>query len=188
MNFTNCPVFGAHYRQTINGFSPPPKNDSQKGDDNTTMKNKLEYIRRVPLFTSLEDEELGFLATLLTSHTFEAGHSIVHANEPGNALSIIVEGQVNVLLQGKNVQPIVINELGPGDFFGEMSLIDGQPRSADVVCVTPVTCLQLNRADFQKTIHRYPTLMSELLKELCLRLRHANDMIKGINISQMYIY
>ncbi len=152
------------------------------------MKRYIEYIRNVSLFQSIEDKELEILASLLEKREYQAEETVVKANEPGNALFIIVEGRAIVVLKDEDGTEIFLDELGPGRFFGEISLIDGMSRSADVISLTPLSVLRLGRDDFQNVVHQHPSLMYEMLQELCHRLRYANDRIKGVNISQMYIY
>jgi CRP-like cAMP-binding protein len=148
----------------------------------------MAYIANVPLFKSLQEHEQKILAAHLNSRRYDAGETVITEGEKSDTLYIIIEGRAKVVLKRQQAEEIVISELGPGDFFGEMALLDGKPRSADVICLTDSNMFCLEREDFNDVAKRNPSILQCLIIELCDRLRRANDMIKGVNISQMYIY
>ncbi|MCD4719167.1 MAG: cyclic nucleotide-binding domain-containing protein [Desulfobacula sp.] len=152
------------------------------------MEGNIGYIRNVSLFKALQENELKLLSSHLSTHEFNEGETVIHEFEKSNALYILVEGRVKVVLKEADGKEIVMEELGPDQFFGEMGLLDGKPRSADVVCIPRCRMLRLDREDFYEVVKRNPSILHSLVIELCDRLRRANDMIKGVNISQMYIY
>ncbi len=152
------------------------------------MHQYLEYIRNVSIFRNIRYKELEILAALLEKREYPEGENVIQCNDPGNALFIIVEGRAKVILTDEEGNDFLLDELGPGQFFGEISLIDGKARSTDVFSATPLTVLRLKRRDFQDIMHRCPSIMLEMLEVLCHRLRHSIDRLKGVNISQMYIY
>ncbi len=152
------------------------------------MGNYTGYIANVDLFKSLGEDELRLLSDLLKSQTYEKGEAVIHENEESDALYIIVEGTVKVCLKGTDGKEILIEKLGNGQFFGEIGLLDGKPRTADVICIGPAKMLKLSREDFYGLVKRNPAIFHNMVIELCERLRRANDLIKGANISQMYIY
>jgi CRP/FNR family transcriptional regulator, cyclic AMP receptor protein len=152
------------------------------------MGQNMAYIENVPLFKSLQEHELRILAAHLSSRKYSEGETVISEGEKSTDLYIIIEGRARVSLKRQQAEDITIDELGPGQFFGEMGLLDGKPRSADVVCLTECNMFCLEREDFNEVVKRNPSILQSLVIELCDRLRRANDMIKGVNISQMYIY
>lgn len=152
------------------------------------MGQNMAYIANVSLFKSLKEHELRILSAHLNLRKYGEGQTVISEGEKSTALYIIIEGRAKVVLKRQQAEDIVIDELGPGRFFGEMGLLDGKPRSADVVCLTACNMFCLEVEDFNEVVKRNPSILYSLVVELCDRLRRANDMIKGVNISQMYIY
>src|SRR5947209_18989 len=105
--------------------------------------DKVEMLRKVPLFQNLSTGELNTIARHTDEITSEAGRTLLHEGENARELLIVLEGTVRVDHAGQT-----ITELGPGEFVGEMGLIDGKPRSADVVAVTPISALVIESRSF----------------------------------------
>ena len=127
----------------------------------------LEQLRAVPLFAGLKDRQLKDLLgrTRVVEHT--AGE-IVEEGTKGVGFHLILDGTVTVLQHGK-----VRRTLGPGDYFGEISLIDGKPRSASIRPEGAVTTLSLTAWNFQPLLEKHPQLNHELLLGLCAHVREA---------------
>jgi CRP/FNR family transcriptional regulator, cyclic AMP receptor protein len=123
----------------------------------------------IPLFKSLSKEELKELANSSKETSFPSGTSIVKEGDAGLGFYLIVEGQALVKRNGK-----ILSKLGRGNFFGEMSLFDDQPRSADVVAAEPTKCLVLLRWNFWALVSKNPQIARGLLKEMARRLRATN--------------
>src|SRR5262245_13437855 len=109
--------------------------------------NKVERaLRGVPLLTGLSDDELHALCAQVTVHTYPAGPAIVAQGEAGASVYIVLSGRADVLHHDKpGADATRLNELTPGDFFGEISLLEDLPRSADVIAAIPTTCVVLSR-------------------------------------------
>jgi CRP-like cAMP-binding protein len=140
----------------------------------------LEVLRQVPLFASLPDEELGAFAPLMRERRFPRGSVILMQGDPGDALYVIASGQVKVVLIGEDGREVILSVLGLGSFFGEMALLDNDPRSAHVVAMEEATLLQLRREDFQTRLRSSPDVAIALLRELTHRLRRADDTIGSL--------
>lgn len=123
-------------------------------------------LATVPLFSALSRRELKRVAQVAKQVTFETGDVIAEEGEEGLAFYVILGGEATVRRRGKTVATLI-----PGDHFGEVSLIDGGPRTAAVVAATPLRCLSLLRWDFRALIEKEPSLAPKLLKELARRLR-----------------
>jgi len=143
------------------------------------MKIK-ELLRIVPLFSDLEDEELELLAQASYPAHFYKGQVILMEEEEGNTLFVIERGKVKVSVQDKEGRELVLAVLGEGDFFGEMAILDGKPRSASVVALEDTLALTLRRGDFLNIIHRNPWVAVRLLEEMAKRIRKADVKMKSL--------
>jgi CRP/FNR family transcriptional regulator, cyclic AMP receptor protein len=122
------------------------------------------------LFRSLGKEEISEIANSSKETTFESGTSIVKEGDAGLGFYVIVDGQAIVKRKGR-----ILSKIGRGSFFGEMALLDDQPRSADVVAAEPTKCLVLLRWNFWSAVSKNPKIARGLLQEMARRLRATND-------------
>lgn len=139
----------------------------------TNPLTRLPALRRVPIFRGLAKETLFDIARKTKEVAYPAGATVVHEGDPGDALCLIVEGTVEVRTHGR-----VVATMTGGDFFGEISLFDGKPRSADVVAVDEVVVYTLSSADFE-TLLNHPYVARTALKSLAQRVREAHDSLGG---------
>ena len=143
-------------------------------------------LRRVSIFSELSAETLGDLSKRIWQRTAEAGSVIVSHEEPGDALFVIASGKVKVVLYGETGREIILSILRDGDFFGEMSLLDRQPRSANVVAVEESQLLGLDRDAFQTHLTAHPSTALAILAEMSNRLRHADEVIGNLALLDVY--
>ncbi len=136
-----------------------------------------QVLRTVPLFAGLSDAEVATLATLTRERRYPKGAVIVFRDDPGDALYVVAEGQVKVVLVAEDGREVILSVLGPGHVFGEMALLDEQPRSAHVIAMQDSILLVLRREDFQAQLRATPGLAIGLLRELTRRLRRADEQI-----------
>jgi CRP/FNR family transcriptional regulator, cyclic AMP receptor protein len=134
---------------------------------------RQDWLARVPLFRDASPESLMRVAEATGELTFEAGQHIVQKGQIGNGLYIVVSGRVSVR-QGAET----LARLGPGDFFGELTVIDQRPRSASVVADEPTTCLALASWDLLALLRDDPRLALNLLTELAGRLRATMEHLR----------
>ncbi len=132
-----------------------------------------DLLSAVPLFEGLSRRELEAMLRGAKDVNVEAGKRIVEQGENGVGFHLIVEGRCSVRVDDREVA-----SLGPGDYFGEMSLIDGGPRSATVVAETPVRTLSLTSWTFLPLLDENPSIARKLLVEMSRRLRAAERSIK----------
>jgi CRP/FNR family transcriptional regulator, cyclic AMP receptor protein len=125
-----------------------------------------ESLRRVPIFSALDRRELDLLAKLIKEQRYPAGTTIVKAGAGGHGLYIIKEGNVSVVRDGKNVAA-----MGPGQFFGEISVLDGGPRTADVRADTDTVCLTLVSWEVKPLLMENASITYKMLVEMIKRLR-----------------
>jgi CRP/FNR family transcriptional regulator, cyclic AMP receptor protein len=132
----------------------------------------VERIRSVPLFSGSDDKELQRVAAIAKEVEFPAGKVIAKQGETGVGFHMIAEGEATVSVDG-----VEHATLGPGSFFGEISLIDGGPRSATVTAKTDLKTSSLTSWDFNALLDQYPELARSLLVQLCRRLRSVEQKI-----------
>ena len=136
--------------------------------------DKLDTLRRVPAFSRLTEDQLILLSASVGTQSFARDEMIFQQGSIGSALYIIVSGQVRILLLSEAGQEHTIAIFRTGDFFGELALLDGQPRSASAKALEPTVALMLHRAAFLHTINACPPIAAALLEAMALRLRQTN--------------
>jgi CRP-like cAMP-binding protein len=135
-------------------------------------------LRSVPLFAELDDAAAAALERLARRRAFAEGEVIVSEAERGDALFLLLSGKVKVVLYGESGREVILSTFKTrGDFFGEMSLLDDEPRSATVLASAPSTLLVLSRADFRAHLARHPGVAVQVMTELSRRLRRADAVI-----------
>ena len=160
--------------------------------EGVSVEERLGHLLHLPMFREMTPAELTPLAAACRVDHFRAGEAIVRQGEPGNSVYIILDGRVEVLahIENNGVQSeSVVSWLVAGDTLGELSLLDGQPRSATCVAMTDTTCLCLAREEFLAAMQRHWKLTHSLLEVVAVRLRnadrrlaeHATDPLTGVN-------
>jgi CRP-like cAMP-binding protein len=146
----------------------------------------VETLRRVPLFAQLGPDELQRVAAMARERPYPRNSVIVFENDPGDALFVVAAGQVKVVLVGEDGREVILAVLGPGDFFGELALIDDEPRSAHVIAMDDARLLVLRRDDFHQALEAHPRIALGLLRALSRRLRRADDKIGALVLLDVY--
>ena len=144
---------------------------------------KIDLLQSVSLFWELSKEELGHIADKMVSSHFENGNYIFLEDSEGEKCFFVVEGSVKVTRLSKDGREVILTIMNPGDFFGEMSLLDGESRSANVIALEKTEVLTLNREDFLVVLHEYPTIAIQLVKEMAGRLRKSDRQIASLSLS-----
>lgn len=132
--------------------------------------NRAELLRACPLFNGVGAEGLAALGGVATEVSFPPGHVIARQGEIGTGFFIVIEGMVRVVRDGA-----VLAHLGSGDFFGELSVLDGRPRNAMVTAQAETTCLAIATWDFEAALLANPTVTLAILRGVAARLREASD-------------
>jgi CRP/FNR family cyclic AMP-dependent transcriptional regulator len=143
-------------------------------------------LSEIPLFAQLTPEELGELASLLKLRPFTAGDTIVLVGLAGQEFFLIREGRVAISLPDDEGKEVVLASLGPGHFFGEISLLDGGPRTATASAETDAVLWELGRADFLNFISRHPLVAIQMMTVLGRRQRETNEKLRAIkNVNEV---
>jgi CRP/FNR family transcriptional regulator/CRP/FNR family cyclic AMP-dependent transcriptional regulator len=156
------------------------------GMEGTEMRQYVDFLRKVPLFSELEEDELLQIAEVVREQHYRKNVTIFHINAPGNALFILKNGLVKVTIEDQHGREIILRILYPTDFFGEMSLLDGMPRSATVTTQEPTDALIVYREHFLSLIERSPKILLNVTATLSRRLRRMNDLIRSLAFYDVY--
>lgn len=142
-------------------------------------------LAAIPLFSELEEEQLTLVAGYLKRRSFSEREIIVKRDSPGDALFIIVAGKAKVSYVEEENETIIA-VLSAGEFFGELSIIDGEGRSADVSAVEQTEVLILSASDFRQCLETMPAIAFSLLKEIAGRLRRSTTWIRALSSQDVY--
>lgn len=139
-------------------------------------------LRRCVLFCRVADADLDACVDSLRARRFRRDETVFHQGDPGDALHVVVRGTVKILLPTPGGgEPAILATLGPGAFFGELALLDDEPRSASAVALEPTETLVLGRAAFDHLLETAPSLRHALLAALAGELRRLTDHVEGLH-------
>ena len=144
-------------------------------------KNNL--LKSVSLFYDLSEKELGYISSRMITKNFETASLIFMENSEGEKCFFVSEGSVKVTRLSKDGKEVILAMLNKGEFFGEMALLDGESRSANVIALEKTEVLTLNREDFLSVLEEYPQIAIQLLKEMAHRLRKSDRQIASLSLS-----
>jgi CRP/FNR family transcriptional regulator/CRP/FNR family cyclic AMP-dependent transcriptional regulator len=150
------------------------------------MMTYADFLKLVPLFEELESEELDQLTSLVREQHYKKNTTIVHVDDPGSALFILKSGLVKITIEDQSGYEMILRMLYPTDFFGEMSLLDGMPRSANVITQEPSEVLTIYRDHFLNIIEKSPKILLKMTAALSKRLRKANELIHSLAFFDVY--
>jgi CRP-like cAMP-binding protein len=136
---------------------------------------RVRYLQRVPIFSGFDEADLRGVVKLSKIVETPAGAVVTEIGQPGDSFFVLIDGTVAVRT------PLGAGaELHPGDFFGEMSLLDGEPRSATIVAATPLRLLVVERAQFWTLLNETPELVTRILTTLSRRVRRLEQTVDAI--------
>jgi CRP-like cAMP-binding protein len=144
------------------------------------ISQTADFLATIPLFSGLQRDELQRFADLTRERSYPKGSVILFQDDPGDSLFVLRSGRVKVVLIGEDGREVILGVLEPGAHFGELALIDDQPRSAHVIAMEDANLLILRREDFRRRVEANPTVAWALLTELSRRLRRADVKIGGL--------
>ena len=146
------------------------------------------FLLATPFFGGLKDASLDLLVSMLVERRFDAGATVVAEGEAGRSMFVVHAGELEVSKLAGSGQALRMSDLGPGDFFGEMTLIEMQNRSATVVAKSQAVLYELTARDlytcYKADIHAYVMVMQNINRELCRRLRRADNRIAELLMLQ----
>ncbi len=145
------------------------------------MKNLM--IKNIPIFADLKDDILEKIYNLLQKRNYKHNNMILMEEDFGDTLFILNKGSVKITRLSDDGREVILSILGEGDFFGEMSIFDGESRSANVVALEDSEVYILKRGDFIDLLEKHPKIAIALLQELATRLRKSDQQIEGLSLS-----
>ena len=141
----------------------------------------IEMLRKVPLFAELDELELASIAALSSSIDIPKKSIVVQESDPGDSMYVILDGEVKVSTYSVDGREVVLALLGKGSFFGEMSLLDEQPRSANVTTMQDSKFANIRRRDLVQLLMDQPVISLKLLTEIAVRLRKTSRVLERIS-------
>jgi CRP-like cAMP-binding protein len=144
------------------------------------MTTSSELLTKVPILAGLSNEDREALASAIARKRYRRGDIVMQKDEPGHALFIVERGTVRIYVPSSQGNDLILAVLGPGDFFGDLSLLDGRPRSASAAVGTDATLLTLERADFIALLTRRPAAAMAVLEAVAGRLRETDEMASDL--------
>jgi len=159
--------------------NPLPEVAETMNDADAPASMTLEALRSVPLFSSLDDEAARALRRLLGVEERAAGAVLFRAGDTGDRMYLIEAGRVRIHVRDADGDDLTLAELAGGDFFGEMALLDGKPRSAQATVSEDARLAVLSREDFNNFVHRTPDVALRMLGALAERLRHTDELLRS---------
>ncbi len=151
-----------------------------------SMLSNLELIRRVPLFSMLTAGQAESVSAAVVKRRFKRGETVVEQNKKSNALFILLTGRARVVTTDARGREVILATLQPGDYLGEMSLIDNQPHSASVITELQTDVLMLERGEFARCLPENTSMAYAVMKGLVQRLRVADRKIESLALMDVY--
>ncbi len=139
-----------------------------------------DLIGKASLFGELEPQELEALARAAERQEFQRDETVFAAHEPADSFYVVANGRVKVCVSSAGGKELILATLGPGQFFGEMALLDDATRSASVVAQLATVAYRIRRSDFERLLEQHPAIARKLLRELSLRLRRSNAQMESL--------
>src|SRR5438132_9260070 len=144
------------------------------------LSEETQSLARVPLFKLLEPHELEHLAEEVDQVNYKAGETIFNEHDRGDALYILEEGNVRIWVYDEDVKEVTLAELKPGDFFGELAVLDRGERSSSATAVTDIHLHRLSSDDFQKFLTDHPDAAIDVICEIAQRMRQTNLLVSQL--------
>ena len=143
-------------------------------------------LKSVPLFASFQEEQLRLLIPVVTRRSAPRGSVIMAAGDQIDSLYMVISGRLKVMMGDAEGKEVILSLIGPGEFFGEMGLIDEAPRSASVVTIEPCELLSISKRDFKKSLSENFEMSMAVMRGLVRRLREADRKIGSLALLDVY--
>jgi len=139
--------------------------------------DEADSLSRIPLFQRLTPEELEQLAAEVDQVKFDPDETIFNEQDKGDALYVVEAGSVRIWVLDEDVEPVTLKELGPGEFFGELAVLDRGPRSTNATAIVETTLHRLSSDDFQAFLMKHPDVAIDVICEIGARMRQTNMLV-----------
>ena len=155
------------------------------GDPRQSAGNKLSVLRKHPIFADLEPEALDQLCRYAKHTTLKRGTTIFSKGDGGSSVIAVISGTVKISISSPDGRNAILNLIGPGEVFGEMSVLSSQPRSADAIANTNCELFVIDRREFLPFVRSQPSLMMKFIELLCERLRSTSDQLEQVILQDL---
>jgi CRP-like cAMP-binding protein len=150
--------------------------------DSSHHSDRAGFLKRVPIFSELASKDLERISAVAHLRHYHKEQVILIEEEVGQTLFIVMSGQVKISRISEDGREVILAVMGEGDFFGELSLLDGHSRSANVTVIKDAEMLLIHREDFLNLLKEFPSIGINLLKELASRIRKSDAQIKSLSL------
>lgn len=158
----------------------------KKGDYLMAAVSNHDLLRRVPVFAALTDHQMNQLAGAVTKRRVQRGELIVEQGKKSHALYVILSGRARVVMTDRRAREVILDMIAPGDYVGEISLIDGKSHSANVQAEVQCDLLVLDHQDFNRCLSENHAMALAVIKGLAQRLRKADEKIGSLALMDVY--
>ncbi len=186
----SAPLGSSAPRDTVGGpgSAHPPEAGDPRAGTRPAARGGVDiysFLRRIPLFADLRPEELRGIAGIVRRRRYPKGSIIFTQDSVGDVAFIVLRGRVEIVLHSPDGRDFILHEAFPADYFGELALLDRNPRSASAIAVEDTDVLVLQRNEFLEEIQKQPRVMLRMLQALSQRLRTADEKIKSLAFSNV---
>ena len=143
-------------------------------------------LQNIPFFSGLDEKELALIEQRAISRSYPKGSMVIREGEEAVSLYVISSGSVKVFMDNDEGKEIILNTQGPGEHFGELALIDDQPRSASVMTLEPSKFLIITKQQFRESLAHNPDLAISIIRQLSERVRLLSDNVKSLALMDVY--
>src|SRR6266436_8067557 len=161
------------------------RGDDAVGPDNRTLKEACQLLTNCTLFAGLSADERAAVVALARIRTFNAGETIFSIGSPGEQMMALLSGAIRISVTSSDGKELLLAIIQPGEVFGELAILDNKERSADAVAETACTVAMLDRRDILSFFERNPSAWPNLVKVLCQRLRHTDQVFAEVALLQL---
>jgi CRP-like cAMP-binding protein len=155
------------------------------GDVRSIPSSKLAVLRKHPIFCDLDAEALDQLCRYAKHTTLKRGAAIFSKGDAGNSLIAVVSGTVKISVSSAGGRSAILNLIGPGETFGEIAVLDGQPRTADATANTNCEIFVIDRREFLPFVRSHPALAMKFIELLCTRIRWTSDQVEQVILQNL---
>ncbi len=144
-----------------------------------SLMDKILFLKRTTAFSGMSHEQLQIMSSITTEEEYAPGEIIFYENEPGDAMYIIISGEIQII-EGIDSNRVILATMEKGDLLGELAVLDDEFRSASAKAVDDVLLLSIKKEEFRELIREYPDLSFEIFKVLNQRIRNVNEKLQEI--------
>lgn len=146
----------------------------------------LAGVKNVPYFAEIPESDLARLVASAVKKTYPKNSVVINEGDEAGSLFIILSGKVQAFLSNESGRTVTLSTQESGSFFGELSLLDGEPRSASVVTLEPTVCILIPRRAFQAWVQEHPDAALNIIRSLTRRIRTLTESVRGLALSDVY--